>query len=125
MPLVHVIFLDKESQLFKHSCAAYTEHNFLFEPVVVITSVETMGNAPVLRRIFSKVRIEEDNGNFPACSTFNYICPCPYDNLSPLNMDHYLFCERIHKLLWIELIGNFSLPAVYIELLPEISFFCQ
>src|SRR5208283_6033738 len=117
MPLVHVIFLDIESQLFKHSRTAYTEHNFLLEPVVVIASVKTMGNAPVLRRIFAEVCIEENNGNFPAGSTFYNVGPCPYDNLSPLNINYYLFCERIHKLLWLELIRNFSLPAVYIELL--------
>jgi len=123
MPFIHVKPLnDLISEGAEHPNTADTEDYLLTETVMLIPSIEKMGQGPVPFGIFRKIRIQKIYRHPEPADALYFISPGPELNCPPFNSDKcflwYLFQITFDRPL-DRLLG---LPPACIELLAKIAF---
>ena len=123
MPFVHVEALDVGvTQGAQHPDPAYSQHDLLANPVVLVAAVEMIGDGTILRGILFKIRIQKIDRHDIAADTPDFIFPRAYLNLPPFDFD------RTTRLHFLQQLGYrpddilFALPAGGVQLLAEIAF---
>jgi hypothetical protein len=53
--------------------ASYAEHHLLFESVDLVTTVEKMGNGPIVRMIFVEVGVQQNDRLPPLHPPFKHV----------------------------------------------------
>jgi len=88
MPFVHVKALDfVVAQCLQHPDSAYAQHRLLAKPVTQVAAVEMIGESSIRCGILFDIRIQKINRHAGAANAFDFVLPCPHQNLPPLDLD--------------------------------------
>ena len=122
MAFVHVETFDPVvSNDPKHPHSSDPENHFLAQPVMLVATVESMGERPVPIGIFGKIGIPKVDGNLIATDACDLIFPGTQLNGPSLYRDRGSYGHLFQKVINDPLTGLLSLPPILFESLVKVA----